>query len=286
MTAAHDTPRLRRLSAALLSAAAALALLTACGGGDELAPPDPVAEGSGLAVVTLDGVEVGSSPLVSSGLASSQDLTVGETGEVVTFEGDPPTATLSRDNLAPDNPPCAFIVTQTAPPMGLYGAGIDYDVDFNNGVFTARLVDPGDPSMGYRIPDGTEVTVDYCYFDTVYSLNVGITLPQGDYFTVTLFNLPGGASGMRTTNQAAGAAPPDGSFAFVMAAAQDLTILGGGRFILLDDPAVNEATVVSSDLSNLLNPCVEGRAVGLVQNTRDGSQAVLEVNFDDPECPS
>lgn len=288
---AAPAPHRTRLPLAAAGAALALLGLSACGGGDELAPPDPQVEGPGMAVVQLGGVEVGSTPLVTSGLASTRDLTVEAAGEVVTFEGDPPVARLSRTDLAPSVPgPCEVSVVQTADPTQSYTQGCDYSIDSNNGLLQSMEPDPavdcdGDGELPDGIPAGTEVTVDYCYFDAVYTVAVGIALPEGDFFELDFHNIPAGTSENLSTSRLAATAPGDGSLAYFATAAQDLTILNGARFTAVDDPAMNLATIIAADLSNALNPCIEGTVVTAVRNDSTGEQTVLEVDFDDPDCP-
>lgn len=279
MTAARAS-RIRVALAATLAVAVLPALL-GCGGGDELSPPVPVATGSGMATVTLGGVDLGETPLVRAVISEAADSIVPITGEAVTFAGDPPVADLSRRNMAPDLPPCQLVVEDASAPGTFYFAGADFQVDFVNGSLTALP----DGLGGYLVPDGTAVSVNYCALETIFSVAVGVTLPAGDSVGLTFYNLPAGASGMRNTNVTANSPPSDGSFAWNVAAITDLTLLNSTDYRLVDDPAQNDGTIIAADLTNRLNPCLEGRVVAVMEEEQTRDEYLLEVNFNDPECP-
>jgi hypothetical protein len=234
-----------------------------------------------MASVRLGGSDLGETPLVTAIISDSADSVRLITGEAVSFTGDPPLAQLSGRNLAPDNPPCQFVVEDVNAPGTFYLAGVDFDPDFVSGQLTAR----DDGLGGYQIPDGTAVTVSYCVLEPIYTVDVGVTLPEGDSISLTFFNIPSGASGMRNTNVTANTSPPDGSFAWTVAAITDLTVLNSTDYRLVDDLAQNDGTVVSADVTNLLNPCLEGRVVAVMEQEETREEFLLEVNFSDPECP-
>lgn len=288
---ALPTLPLARIAPLALAGALGAVVLVGCGGGTEIAPSEPDVEGTGFASVSLDGVDLGSTRLVSSGVSDTLSLTTQVVGETVTFGGDD-TAQLANGNISQG---AVFRVA------GLGGAPVyaewddvlltgDYRIDRTTGLLTREATG--------AIPAGDTVEVRYTFLTDHYSVTMGIVIALGARIEVNVHNLLVGEMAPITITQTSSAPLGDGTKTFTVDAETEQTILvGRGRFITVDacstdtDPAncpvMNAVDVTMLDATNALNPCIGGSLAATVQDLNDSDSTnrhVLLVDFDDPDC--
>lgn len=271
--------------------ALAVSAIVGCGGGVEVAPPTPDVNGTGLGQATLDGVDRGQTEQVTAIVAGTVGQTVAVTGEVVTFDAtgfvrlqnfpltlDP---VVLVDPLDPTNP---FTRGADQASCEADPANCDFWVhEMNAGVLGRRATTPPP-----AIPIGP-LSVSYSYTQTLLTVVVDLAYAaQGENIRVTVFNVETNATGPFSTSLRA-SSPPAGAVKAYDARVQTGLLEPSGRqdFAVVDPHPSNRLDVTGVDLSNLLNPCIQGHLVTAMTDSLNPDPAnpvILDVTFDDSDC--
>ena len=268
-------------------------VLVGCGGGVEVAAPTPDVNGTGLGQATLDGVDKGQTEQVTAIIAGTSGRTVAVTGEIVTFDA---TGFVRLQNYPLTLDP--IVLVDPADPTNPFTRGADqasceadptscdyWVEDANAGVLGRRITTP--PSA---IPLGVPLTISYSYTQTLLTVVVDLAFAvQGENIRITAFNLATDTTGplpailVRTAS-----APTDGSWAFD-ARVQTGLLRPTGRqdFVVVDGATANSLTITGADLSNVVNPCIQGRLTAGMEDSVNPdplNPVLLEVTFDDSDC--
>lgn len=285
--------RVRRFLGVALVAGLLVSVFVACGGGSEVAPANPVVVGVGTGSIRVDGQDLGGTQLVRAIVSASGTIEVAVT-ETVTFSSD--TVQLAHRVLTGD--PVSIVAVTGGE---TYEEGDHFSVVRASGTLTrVPAPDPaGAPSPLTPIPLGEAMSVSYRYLAPLLTVQADIVLSTGAEGSVTLFNVPPPDGAGLVINESAGIAPADGSLAFNATLDTDLLeSVGKHTYVLVetcelpadptDCPVQNELVIDSYDVSNELDPCISGRLVATMRDTLNptlANRAVIEMTFDDPECP-
>ena len=277
-------PKAQGVVRAGLAALVVAATCLGCGGGSEVAPANPIVRGDGSASIELDGVALPPTETVMTIVSEVGNLAVPVT-ETVTLVGD--VAQLSRVPLSPTAPVTVTGVGSTP----TYTPVDDYSVNTSLGVLTRNPTG--------AIPANGTVVVSYTYNQRLVTVELGATLVSGADASVRVFNLQPPTGGPLTINTGASSPPGDGSLAFATSLQTGLVqSTGQAVYVMVDNcsapptdpidcPVRNELTLLAYDISNELNPCIEGSLRATVHDSRSTdptSRSVLEMTFDDPDC--
>ena len=276
-----------RVLGTLAGFACALALATlGCGGGTEVAPPTPLVDGDGLAQASLDGVSRGETRIVSAIVSSSTTQAVPVAGEVVQFG--------ASQFLTTANHPLTLTPVTLTGPGGPYSAGVDqascaadptcqfWVEDYNAGAIGRN------PSATSPIPTGVPLSISYEWSKTLLSVEVSITYGNiGEFITILVHDIGRDETGPFTVTAVSAAPPADGSKAFDATMTTGLLQpTGQQQFVVVADVG-NHVDVTEVNLTNSLNPCIQGHLVTAVTDSVNPDPANpnhLDVTFDDSDC--
>lgn len=285
-----------RVIAGVALAVTGCAWIVACGGGTDIAPSEPSIDGVGSASVLLGTLDLGASTQVDAGVSGVVNAPGTVTDEVVTVRPDgfivlangslsSPIVTLTGPGGAPTycqgvNAACVGTPTCAVPPSTTPTIPCDFWL--------------ADASVGLLqvSPSGTipaapaTLEADYSFSNRLLTLGVGVTFPNGQFVTLTIFNLASTAVPPRTINLTVSTAPaaphPE---AFYVSAQTNLTRPTGRElFTTIEGDPANTLTLTDIDLTNEANPCVAGTGSVQVRSDADPTPVTLDFSFAAPGC--
>jgi hypothetical protein len=272
-----------------LAVFACTTVLAGCGGGTDIAPSQPLPPGTGMASASLAGADFGSTQLVRAlieGVAPGSGQRIVVTDEVATVAPDG-LVRLANGALLLE----PVTVTEGGGPALAQGAdaGACTPCDFwvqDDVLGVLRVSTTG------SLQPGDVVEVDYAYERQPLSVTVGVNFALGRSIQIRLFNVDADQTGPLTVTTISPSAPGGPSFpiAFTYGVAVDLTQFQVQTFNAFDDPADpadNVLEITGMDLTNSLNPCIEGRLNGFVLDAAQPDPTnpyPISVTFSDPDC--
>lgn len=285
---AQPIPRIRRITGPIAALACALAAATifGCGGGTEVAPPSPVVDGDGFAQASLDGVSRGETRVVSAVVASGTTRAVQVVGEVVQFGASPFLSTANR--------PMTLTPVVLTGPGGPYVAGVDQATCTADPNCQYWVEDYAAGAIGRNasatspIPTGVPLSLTYEWSETLQSVQISVSYGNvGEDILVWVHNVGRDETGPFTVTVQSAGAPADGSKAYNAAMRTGLLQPTGQKVYGVVADAGNRLDITGVDLSNVLNPCIQGHLVSAMTDTLDPDPANpnhLDVTFDDSDC--
>lgn len=288
MVLARPAARRPRCTVAFLAAVGLTSL--ACGGGTDVAPPTPVVDGLGFAQASLDGVSRGDTEVVSSVVSGSTTRRASVVGEVVQF-GATPYLTAANRPMTPATAPPPLVLTGPGGPYVLGASAVDCAAD---PACQFWVEDYEVSALGRNatatnpIPTGVPLSLSYDWLESLQSVQVSIVYGAlGEDIRVQVHNVGRNETGPFSVTAQSSAPPADGSKAFDALMRQGMLEASGQRRLqVVADPG-NRVDVTGIDLSNTLDPCIQGRATVLLtdpDNADPLNRSLLDVTFDDSNC--